>query len=326
MEDYITVEDVSLSKLFGDEDDLMDTTDAGGAPLQTPRVEQGNQEVEIILPSGKPIEPEVPSVSGNSVSAQHPPAKPVVKPTVKPVAKPVVKPMVKPVVKAIGPASGVVTLQSPEFFRLREDCSNVPPVGSDIPKAVLYKSHNITDPTRVKLALSFARNYRRIPASVLGGDAKTLGQLAQKVRESLKTPELSPEKTAPGPSSPNAQGVKKKPRRRPQKKPKAPKTLTVDERLIARNRALDGQVQREKAVNHQAHTEINRLNRELGKEKAENARLNADLIRIRGERDSLKEQLASGKKHTYSIWPRSESLILRSNFQEAKCRAKGENS
>jgi len=36
--------------------------------------------------------------------------------------------------------------------------------------------------------------------------------------------------------------------------------------------------------------EINRLNRELGKEKAENARLNADLVQIRSERDALKQQ------------------------------------
>lgn len=68
------------------------------------------------------------------------------------------------------------------------------------------------------------------------------------------------------------------------------KPAVTDDRLLSRNQDLEGLLKREKAVNHQAHTEINRLNRELGKEKAENARLNADLFRIHQERDSLKQK------------------------------------
>jgi len=52
--------------------------------------------------------------------------------------------------------------------------------------------------------------------------------------------------------------------------------------------------------------EINRLTKELGKEKVENTRLNADLIRIRAERDAFKQQVVKdqekapnpGKKQT----------------------------
>jgi len=67
-----------------------------------------------------------------------------------------------------------------------------------------------------------------------------------------------------------------------QPKPKRPrnwkrKPRLTDTRLISRLRTLENQPQGEKAVSHQAHMEINRLNHELRKEKAENARLNADL-------------------------------------------------
>jgi len=39
------------------------------------------------------------------------------------------------------------------FFRLREDCGNVPPVGAPVPRAVLFKTHNITSPRRIALLL-----------------------------------------------------------------------------------------------------------------------------------------------------------------------------
>jgi len=294
MEDCITVEDVNISSLFG-ENDPMDTTD--DALLQTPKAEtgakpkrgrgrkpketKGTPEVEIILPSGKPIEPVAPVDPGKVEIARPPPA-----------------------VSAV--ETQAVTIPDSGFFRLKDDCSNVPRVGNILPRAVLYKNHNITDPTRVSLALSFARNYQRVPASILG-DAATFGQLAKKVEESLNTPEATQAqgKRASHAAGSEGSGVKRpRVRRRPKATPKKPPShLAADARLIARNRELEGQVAREKAVNHQAHTEVNRLNRELGKEKAENARLNADLIRIRAERDDLKKQVASGKHLTYPIWP-----------------------
>jgi len=53
-----------------------------------------------------------------------------------------------------------------------------PLVGSPVPRAVLFKTHNITSPQRIALAFTFARSHWKILEAVLAGDAAVLDKLA----------------------------------------------------------------------------------------------------------------------------------------------------
>jgi len=234
-------DELGLDLLFGDEN--MDTSEVAvnledDDLLLSPKVDEGI-EPEVVSPRGSPpldlpVEPEAPP---------EPEVEPVV---VAP--PPVVVPAVPPVVA------------TPGFFRLKGDCSNALPVGAPRPRAVLYKAHNITDPRRIQLALCFARNFKRIPAEVLTGDTAALDRLSQRARESLSRPNPArpPQReTVPGPQEAKS--------RRPRKRKRSLK-CPADGGLSPAD-DFESLYNREKAVNHQAHTEINRLNRELGKEK-----------------------------------------------------------
>jgi len=249
-------------------------------------------------------------------------------------------------------AEEVETLQDPGIFRLEDDCSNVPPTGTVAPRVVMYKGVNIIDPLRINLALSFARHWRRVPASVLSGGTADLEELARRGRESLrnqgrlrKREAVKPPEETTEPSEVQPEEAVKAKRPRNRKRPRRtqgkggarrypPFHQTPDDRLVARIRALESQLQREKAVAHQGHMEINRLTKELGKEKVENTRLNADLIRIRAERDAFKQQIAKdqektpnpGKKPT-SLGQRSVVSGLEAQFSGGRVsRAGNENS
>jgi len=171
-------------------------------------------------------------------------------------------------------------VQPPVIFRLAPDCSNVPAAGAPLPGAVVYKTYNITDPIRVSLALALARRYKRLPASILTGSVAELNRMVRSFRAKPVEPPREP--------APKVQNKRQSLKKMTKRDTAAARAAEADSRLVARNRQLENQLSREKAVAHQAHLEVNRLTRELGKERAENARLNADVKRIREERDNLR--------------------------------------
>lgn len=181
-------------------------------------------------------------------------------------------------------------LGAPEVLRLNADLSNLPGEGDALPKTLIYKDATFLDPKRIRLALDFARVYKKIPLSVCTDNDEEID------REQANIAAMKARKALPR--------VRNRNNRRNQRLRRlqwsAPVVPPPDARLLESIRTLEDQVRTEKAVAHQAHLKVTTLEKELGV-------ANATVTRLRTERDTLKQMLREAVAKIPAAPPDSDS-------------------